>query len=113
MGKRLNRWLNSWSFYQLGQFITYKAEREGKRVIKVNPYMTSQTCSACERIGSRYFDSFVCKHCGFTSQADFNASYNLRRLGVNQPNVSSGDIKGTVCATAIELRDKPIPKLSV
>ena len=104
--KRLNRWLNSWSFYQLGNFITYKAEREGKRVIKVNPYMTSQTCSSCERIGSRYFDSFVCQHCGFSSQADFNASCNLRRLGVTQPNISSDDIKGTVCATATEFRAK-------
>lgn len=104
--KRLNRWLNSWSFYQLGQFITYKAEREGKRVIKVNPYMTSQTCSACERIGSRYFDSFVCQHCGFSSQADFNASCNLRRLSVTQPNSSDDDVKGTVGATATEFRAK-------
>src|SRR3990167_1008428 len=42
MGKRFNRWLNSWSFYQLQSFIKYKAEREGKRVVFVKPYFTSQ-----------------------------------------------------------------------
>jgi len=104
MGKRLNRWLNSWSFYQLQQFIKYKAEREGKRIIFVNPYMTSQTCSNCGKIGSRYFDSFSCLHCGFSSQSDFNASCNLRRLNVTQPNVSDDEGKGQL-TTATEFRD--------
>ncbi|KKN58806.1 hypothetical protein LCGC14_0548120 [marine sediment metagenome] len=104
-GKRLNRWLNSWSFYQLQGFIKYKAEREGKRVIFVSPYMTSQTCSNCLKIGSRYFDSFFCSHCGFSSQSDFNASCNLRRLHVTKPNVSNGEGKGQL-TTEPEFRDK-------
>lgn len=104
-GKRFNRWLNSWSFYQLQSFIKYKAEREGKRVIFVNPYMTSQTCSSCGKIGSRYFDSFVCLHCGFSSQSDFNASCNLRRLPVTKPNVSDDEGKGQL-TTEPEFRDK-------
>ena len=106
MGKRLNRWLNSWSFYQLQSFIKYKAEFQGKRVIFANPYMTSQTCSNCGKIGSRYSDSFVCLHCGFSSQSDFNASCNLRRLSVTQPNISNDDIKGSLRTTATEFRDK-------
>ena len=77
-GKRLNRWLNSWSFYQLQRFIKYKAEREGKRVVFVNPYMTSQTCSDCGKLGSRYFDSFSCSHCGLSNyNSDLNAGRNL------------------------------------
>lgn len=91
MGKRLNRWFSSWSIYQLQWFIKYKAEFEGKRIIFTNPYLTSQTCSNCFEIGSRYLNSFVCSHCGFTCDADLNASYNLRRLSVTQPNVSCND----------------------
>src|SRR3989304_8526519 len=66
-GKRFNRWLNSWSFFQLQSFIKYKAEREGKAIVFVSPYMTSQTCSNCLKIGSRYFDFFTCLHCNFSS----------------------------------------------
>lgn len=95
MGKRLNRWLNSWTFYQLQSFIKYKAEFQGKRVVFVNPYLTSQKCSNCENLGSRYFDSFVCQHCGFSSQADFNASCNLRRYIVTIPNISNDEGEGS------------------
>jgi IS605 OrfB family transposase len=36
-GRRFNFWLNGWSFYQLHNFISYKAMQRGIRVIKVNP----------------------------------------------------------------------------
>jgi len=104
-GKRFNRWLNNWSFYQLQSFVKYKAEREGKIVKFVKPYMTSQTCSSCGLVGSRYYDSFTCLHCGFSLQSDFNASCNLRRLNVTQPNVSVNDTKGQL-TTAVDIRDK-------
>ena len=86
-GKRMNRWLNSWSFYQLQEFITYKAEMQGKLVKKVNPYMTSQTCSNCGKLGSRYSSSFVCSHCNFVCDSDLNASFNLRRHPVTMPHI--------------------------
>ena len=106
MGKRFNRWLNSWSFYQLQQFITYKAQWQGVKVIKVNPYLTSQTCSSCGKLGSRYYDSFTCLHCGNNMPPDLNASFNLRRLSVTKPNVSNDDVKGSLRTTATEFRDK-------
>jgi IS605 OrfB family transposase len=96
MGKILNRWLNIWSFYQLQTFIKYKAEFEGKEVVFVNPYMTSQICSKCGQRGSRYYDSFYCSYCGFTAQSDFNASCNLRRLIVSQPNISNDNAKTSI-----------------
>ena len=105
-GKRFNRWLNNWSFYQLQSFIKYKAEREGKKVVFVNPYLTSQTCSNCLKLGSRYLSSFVCSHCGFSCDADLNASFNLRRLNVTKPNVSNDNVKGSLRTTATEFRDK-------
>ena len=95
MGKRLNRWIYGWSFYQLQNFIKYKATFAGKKAVFVNSYMTSRTCSNCGNIGSRYLSSFVCFHCGFSCDADFNASCTLRRLYVNQPNVSNDDAEAS------------------
>jgi len=114
-GKRFNFWLNGWSFYQLHSFITYKAEREGIKVVKVNPYMTSQTCSKCGKIGSRSKGYFVCSHCGYSLNADLNASYNLAKHHsktdgvsglVTAPNIQGDEHKGTPCAIACELMDK-------
>ena len=77
-GKRRNFWLNSWSFFQLQNFITYKAERLGIKVVKVSPYMTSQTCSSCGEVGARDRGFFKC-NCGHSLNSDLNASRNLAR----------------------------------
>ena len=112
-GKRFNFWLNGWSFYQLQNFIKYKAEREGIKVIKVSPYLTSQTCSRCGQIGSRSKGFFVC-HCGYSLNADLNASFNLAKhhskadgvsAFVTKPYIQSDDAKGLL-TTATELMDK-------
>ena len=72
--------LRNWSFYELQQFITYKASRYGIEVRKINPYHTSQTCSCCghweegQRIDQAHFK---CKACGVELNADFNASRNI------------------------------------
>jgi len=62
LGKRFNFW-NGWNFYQLQNFIEYKALQKGIRTIKVSPCHTSQTCS----------------HCGYSLNADLNASFNLAK----------------------------------
>ena len=113
--RRFNFWLNGWSFFQLQQFIVYKANRQGINVIKVSPYHTSQTCSHCGELGARSKGFFVCSHCGYSLNADLNASYNLAKhhskadgvsAAVTQPYIQSDDAKGTFCATAAELMDK-------
>ena len=114
-GRRVNFWLNGWSFYQLQSFITYKAMQQGINVIKVNPYHTSQRCSHCGELGTRSKGYFVCSHCGYSLNADLNASFNLAKHhskpdgvsgSVTNPYIQSDDVKGTVCATATELMDK-------
>ena len=72
--------LRNWSFYELQQFITYKASKYGIEVRKINPYHTSQTCSCCGHWedGQRIDQShFKCKACGVELNADFNASRNI------------------------------------
>src|SRR5207237_6453188 len=45
---RTMRWLlGNWAFDQLGQFVSYKAEMAGLRVISIDPRNTSRICSCC------------------------------------------------------------------
>ena len=45
--KKLKRRLNSWSFRKLQEFIEYKAEWEGVKVVYVNARNTSKVCAIC------------------------------------------------------------------
>ncbi len=79
-GDARNR-LSGWSFYQLRRFIEYKALAAGVPVIAVDPRDTSRTCSQCrhcEKANRKTQKSFVCNHCGFSCNADWNAALNIR-----------------------------------
>ena len=72
--------LRNWSYYQLQDYIAYKADKEGIIVRKVKPYYTSQRCSKCGNIeeGQRTTQAkFKCIKCGYEENADFNASRNI------------------------------------
>jgi putative transposase len=97
------RKLNNWSFYQLEQFLRYKAEAAGKSVITIDPRYTSQKCSKCGHIykGNRRGNSFHCVKCGFQIHADLNAARNIANIGrsgigrltVNQPYMTCDEVK--------------------
>ncbi len=101
--KELNRKLGSWSFAQLLQFAQYKAEALGKKVMVINSYHTSQTCSKCGHVcrSNRKGREFTCIQCGFSLDADLNAARNIAvfsmrddgRLSVNQPNVAGNEVE--------------------
>ncbi|WP_442811292.1 RNA-guided endonuclease InsQ/TnpB family protein [Streptosporangium sp. NBC_01756] len=77
--------LHSWSFHQLGAFITYKAARAGVAVIHVDPSYTSQQCSACGHVDRKNRpdqETFLCTSCGFAEHADVNAARNIASRGV-------------------------------
>ena len=72
--------LGTWTYYELQQYIKYKAEMEGIKVRFVNPAYTSQTCSKCGYVDSENRleqEKFVCKKCGNSLNADYNASINI------------------------------------
>lgn len=84
--KEQHRNLRSWSFYQLEQFLTYKAEAAGSKVIKVSAKYTSQRCPKCGRIHkeNRNHDTheYICDICGYHSNDDRIGAMNLYDLGL-------------------------------
>lgn len=95
--------LRNWSYYQLVQFITYKAEREG--IVVTTSKMTDKqdkktdvlrtvrnVCSSCgevfctEEVIPKVFEwtqevSFTCPHCGKTISHAYNKAKNMTIMG--------------------------------
>lgn len=75
----------SWAFYQLEQFLTYKANLNHSAVLKVPAQYTSQRCPKCGYVDkkSRNHKShiFKCK-CGYYSNDDRVGAMNIQQLGV-------------------------------
>lgn len=84
---RRNKSLHKWAFYQLKEFVSYKALAAGIPVILVEPAYTSKTCHQCHHIGNRKGKEFSCSSCSWSGDADFNGAKNIADLGavVNQP----------------------------
>lgn len=91
-GKRFNRKISNWSYYQLEQLIIYKAEALGKTVEYVDPRYTSQRCNYCGYIdrNNRVLERFRCKKCSYEDGADFNASKNIRDLWIKHNPFGAG-----------------------
>lgn len=91
---------SNWSFYQLKQFINYKAERVGIPIITVDPKNTSRTCPKCGYIAKTNRKSqslFSCVSCRFSAPADTVAAVNIAaRASVNMPMVSNLFGSGTI-----------------
>jgi IS605 OrfB family transposase len=79
-GKVLNGWLSNWTFFQLEQFVLYKASTLGKQVVKVDARYTSQKCSNCGIVekSNRNKSRYCCSKCGYIEHADINAAKNIK-----------------------------------
>jgi putative transposase len=76
----LNRNLLSNSISTLYQMLEYKARWYGKKLVRVNPKHTSQTCSKCgkkDKESRKSQSVFVCTSCNFELNADWNAARNI------------------------------------
>jgi len=91
-GKNQRRRINGWAFYQLKEFLTYKALQVGIPLVLVNPAYTSQTCYVCGERGIRNGKSFKCPSCGWSGDSDLNGAKNIAFLGryVGRPGGSEG-----------------------
>lgn len=76
----LNRSILQQSWGKFFELLEYKLERNGGKLVRVDPKYTSQTCSCCGHISkeNRLTQArFVCTACGNTLNADYNASVNI------------------------------------
>jgi putative transposase len=86
-----------WRYFQLQQFIEYKAKEAGITVKKINPAYTSRRCSKCGLINTgftrQYRDEnkpegmttrFVCQdpNCKYEADPDYNAAQNIATIDI-------------------------------
>lgn len=99
--KKERRKTNNWAFYQLKEYVIYKAAIAGVEVVFVPPAYTSQTCARCHHVhpergrSYRSGEKFKCGNCGWSHNADINAGMVISQLSgvyVNHPEIS-----GIVC----------------
>ena len=100
--RRANRYeRHSWAFFQLRQYITYKAAWAGVPVHPVDPRNTSRTCPECgycSKDNRKTQAVFACTNpdipCAYTGNADYVGAINIRRraeqqwAAVNRPMAS-------------------------
>lgn len=83
--KRQRAKVLGWSFYQLRQFVAYKACLAGVPVAIVKAKYTSQTCAECghrDKNNRKTQAHFSCQQCGHHANADRNAARNIRQRAI-------------------------------
>lgn len=83
---------SNWGFFQLRQYVSYKAALAGVPVVLVDPRHTSQGCHHCGYVAKANRptqNQFSCHRCGYNTNADFNAAQNIKnRAYVNRRMVA-------------------------
>jgi IS605 OrfB family transposase len=96
-GKQLRSKINRWPYALFTFFVTYKAAAIGITVEKVSPKNTSRMCHKCGHIdkSNRMVFTFKCVSCGYTADADWNASKNIagRAISIGLNSVDMGTSK--------------------
>jgi len=89
---------SNWSYFQLEQFIKYKASLHGIPVVYINPAYTSKTCSRCGIINNVQGKKFSCINCNHKDHRDANAAFNIAKfactdvIDTNERELVSGRI---------------------
>lgn len=93
--RKNNRSLNSWSFYRLTKYITYKAALAGIRLVYVDPYKTSQRCPSCGKEHKAHDRRYECE-CGFHAHRDLVGAINIAKNAFHSNKTGcAGDKKET------------------
>jgi len=104
---------NSWAFYQLRQFLDYKAIKFGVKLVLVDPRYTSQTCHNCLHIhpvrGESYRKGkkFECGHCGWTGDADLNGAINIANNGAALSRLGGSELSCDITGHVLGLLKSP------
>jgi len=81
--RHLSKSIADASWNKFFEFLFYKAEEAGRKVLKVNPRNTSQICSRCGEMvkKSLFVRVHACPFCGLVIDRDENAAINIKSRG--------------------------------
>ena len=87
---RLAKSISDAAWYQLAQYIQYKAEEAGRECVLVDPRNTSKRCSRCGTLVEKSLSVRVhsCPVCGLEIDRDQNAAINILGLGLQSLGAS-------------------------
>jgi putative transposase len=84
--RRIRRLINNFPYYRLVQYIKYKAEWIGIKVLEISESYTSQTCFNChirDKAARKTQGLFECDNCKIVrTNADYNGSMNILQRGL-------------------------------
>ena len=88
--KKFNNKLQRWSYSKVLNKLSRYCEENAVSYFKINPAYTSQTCNQCgfKHRDNRSGEKFRCLNCGFSTDADYNASLNILHRGVYSPSTT-------------------------
>ena len=77
--KKTCRFMQAWAYAQIISYLENYCEEQNVSVLPVKPSYTSQRCFLCGWVqkSNRKGKVFRCKSCGYTADADYNASCNI------------------------------------
>lgn len=78
--KKFRKTLSNWNYRELLEIIQKHTENNRVSFRSVSPYQTSQMCPVCNHTQreNRNAENFKCLKCGFSEQADYVGSLNIR-----------------------------------
>jgi IS605 OrfB family transposase len=89
--------LSGWSFGQLYDFLSYKAQLAGVPIEAIDPRNTSRTCAECghcQKSNRRSRSAFRCQACGHEAHADVNAARNIRARAMSKLALELDSLRG-------------------
>ncbi len=74
------------SWGQFLNYLAYKVEETGSKVVRVNPKGTSQICSQCDNLVPKSLSVRVhkCPYCGINLDRDYNSALNILQRAIGQ-----------------------------
>jgi len=84
--------------------LEYKADLYGTHVVQVNPAGTTKECAECgvETEKPLWVREHSCPSCGFKTDRDENASYNVLSRGLQELGLGQAEVTPVETATAVE-----------